>query len=331
MGSRLARLAVVFSALCILGSCAPKEDHRVAIAIHGGAGTIDRAELTPEKEAEIRATLERAVRTGHDILTQGGSSVAAVEAAIVVLEDSPLFNAGKGAVFNAEGVNELDASIMDGATLNAGAVAAVRHIRNPIKLALAVMNKSRHVMLIGDGAEEFARQQGFELVDAKYFYTDFRWQQLQKAKAATTGANDTPQHWYSTVGAVARDKNGNLAAGTSTGGLTNKQWGRVGDSPIIGAGTYASNDSCAVSGTGTGEYFIRHVVAYSICSRVRHGASIAEAANAVINGVLVKDGGDGGVIAMDKDGNFALVRNTTGMYRASIDKTGKLSVQIWDE
>ena len=210
-------------------------------------------------------------------------------------------------------------------------MAAVRHIRNPIKLALAVMNKSRHVMLIGDGAEEFARQQGFELVDAHYFYTDFRWQQLQKAKAATTGARAMPQHWYSTVGAVARDKDGNLAAGTSTGGLTNKQWGRVGDSPIIGAGTYASNDSCAVSGTGTGEYFIRHVVAYSICSRVKHGASIADAANAVINGVLVKDGGDGGVIAMDKDGDIALVRNTPGMYRASIDKAGKLSVQIWDE
>ena len=305
----------------------------VAIAIHAGAGTMSRDETTPEQEAAIRAELEKAVRVGHRVLTEGGSSLEAVQAAVNILEDSPFFNAGKGAVFNAEGENELDASVMDGATLNAGAVAAVRRIANPIDLALSVMTESRHVMLIGEGAETFAVEQGFELVDPAYFHTERRWRQLQEAKAAETAsaADDDTDRWYSTVGAVALDRHGNLAAGTSTGGLTNKRWGRVGDTPIIGAGTYANNETCAVSATGTGEYFIRYVVAHSICEHVRDGLSIDEAAGRLIHRVLPAAGGDGGVIAMDAAGNIAMPHNTPGMYRASIDTAGRVTVAIYAE
>ncbi len=243
----------------------------IAIAIHGGSGTIEKGEFTPQREGEIRAALEQAVRAGHEILAAGGSSLDAVTRAVTLLEDSPHFNAGRGAVFNAEGKNEMDASIMDGAGLQAGAVAGVHNVRNPVLLARKVMTDSPHVMLTGAGAEAFAREQGIVFEDDAYFFNEYRWQQLQKAKSgADSGAtflSETPDQWFSTVGAVALDRSGNLAAATSTGGMTNKRWGRVGDSPIIGAGTYADNRSCAVSATGHGEYFIRATVARDICAR----------------------------------------------------------------
>ncbi len=308
----------------------------IAIVIHGGAGTISRASLTDEKEAAIRATLKASIQAGYKALLDGAASSDAVKAAINVMEDSPLFNAGKGAVFNAAGNNEIDASIMEGAGLNAGAVASVSHIKNPIDLALKVMTDSEHVMLMGEGAEEFGRQQGFEMTDPAYFHTDFRWQQLQRIKAMETAqqtftTEDQHDQWFSTVGAVALDRHGNLAAGTSTGGTSNKRWGRVGDSPIIGAGTYANNDSCAVSATGHGEFFIRYVVAYNICNRVELGSTLTEAADTVVNDILVKARGEGGVIAMDRQGNIATPFNSEGMYRASIDTNGKMMISIYRE
>jgi beta-aspartyl-peptidase (threonine type) len=308
----------------------------IAIAIHGGSGTIEKGGFSAEREAEVRATLERAVRAGHEILAAGGSSLDAVTRAITLLEDSPHFNAGRGAVFNAEGKNELDASIMEGANLNAGAVAAVHNVRNPVLLARKVMTDSVHVMLMGEGAEAFAREQGIVFEDDAYFHTDYRWQQLQKAKASSrpdaSYLSETPDTWFSTVGAVALDRDGNLAAGTSTGGMTNKQWGRVGDSPIIGAGTYADNRSCAVSATGHGEYFIRATVARDICARVQYSdASLAEAADQVVRQQLSAMGGDGGVIALDPQGNIALTFNTSGMYRASIDTRGEVYVAIYGD
>jgi beta-aspartyl-peptidase (threonine type) len=304
---------------------------KVAIAIHGGSGIVTRSEMTSEREAAIRDVLKASVRTGHRLLLQGASSLEAVRAAVNVMEDSPLFNAGHGAVFNADEQHEMDASVMDGATLDAGAVAAVRHIANPIDLALRVMSASDHVMLIGEGAEAFARAQGFEMVEQSYFDTEFRREQLQKIKAqdAAEAAVDDCDEFYSTVGAVALDMQGNVAAGTSTGGTANKRWGRVGDSPIIGAGTYADNAGCAVSGTGHGEFFMRYVVAYNICNRVASGASVVEAANAVINDVLVKARGEGGAIAVDREGNIAMPFNTEGMYRASIGVNGELEVAIY--
>ncbi|MGD9021601.1 MAG: isoaspartyl peptidase/L-asparaginase [Lysobacterales bacterium] len=304
---------------------------KVAIAIHGGSGIVTRSEMTDEREAAIRGVLETSVRAGHRALLDGASSLEAVRAAINVMEDSPLFNAGHGAVFNTDGEHELDASVMDGATLDAGAVAAVRHIANPIDLALSVMSDSEHVMLIGEGAEAFACGQGFEMVAQSYFDTDFRREQLQKIKAreAAEAAANERDDFYSTVGAVALDMNGNLAAGTSTGGTANKRFGRVGDSPIIGAGTYADNAGCAVSGTGHGEFFMRFVVAYNICNRVALGTPVVEAADAVINDVLVKARGEGGAIAVDRKGNIAMPFNTEGMYRASIDTDGRLTVAIY--
>lgn len=331
----LSAIAAAALAATLAPPSLPAAEPPVAIAIHAGAGTMSRDEITPEQEAAIRAELEEAVRAGHRVLSRGGSSLQAVQAAVNVLEDSPRFNAGRGAVFNAEGENELDASVMDGATLNAGAVAAVRRIANPIDLALRVMTGSRHVMLIGEGAETFAVEQGFELVDPAYFHTERRWRQLQDAKkdeaAAHAGGEAVGEtaRWYSTVGAVALDRDGNLAAGTSTGGLTNKRWGRVGDTPIIGAGTYANNETCAVSATGTGEYFIRYVVAHSICEHVRDGLSIQAAADSLIHDVLPAAGGDGGVIAMDAAGNIAMPHNTPGMYRASVDTAGRVTVAIY--
>ena len=311
-------------------------ESQVAIVIHGGAGTITRASMTDEKEAEIRAALKDSIQAGYKLLQQGDSSSEAVRAAINVMEDSPLFNAGKGSVYNAAGDHEMDASIMEGKDLNAGAVASVSHIRNPIDLALTVMSESEHVMLMGEGAEEFARQQGFEMTDPAWFDTSFRWQQLQRVKAkeiaeAEARHEDKQDRWFSTVGAVALDQRGNLAAGTSTGGTCNKRWGRVGDSPIIGAGTYASNKSCAVSATGNGEYFIRHVVAYNICNRVELGTPLAEAADQVVNDILVKAGGEGGVIAIDHTGNIATPFNSEGMYRASIDTNGNMKISIYRE
>ena len=306
-------------------------DSNFAIVIHGGAGTIARENMTADKEAAIRAVLEASVRAGYRALQTGQSSTSAVIAAIRVMEDSPLFNAGKGSVFNAAGKHEMDASVMEGATLNAGAVASVTGVKNPIELASRVMTDSEHVMLMGDGAEEFARQQGFEMLDPDYFYTDFRWQQLQRIKAEEQARADQKDQWFSTVGAVALDKRGDLAAGTSTGGTCNKRWGRVGDSPIIGAGTYADNNSCAVSATGHGEYFIRHVVAYNICCRVERGVPLGEAADTVVNDLLVKANGEGGVIAIDRHGNIATPFNSEGMYRASIDTRGEMAIGIYRE
>ena len=302
-----------------------------AIVIHGGAGTIARASMTDEKEAEIRAALQESVEAGQRALMAGESSTRAVIAAINVMEDSPLFNAGNGSVFNAAGNHEMDASIMEGAGLNAGAVASVSRIKNPIELASRVMTDSEHVMLMGDGAEEFARQQGFKMMDPASFYTDFRWQQLQRIQAKEQAKADRKDQWYSTVGAVALDRQGNLAAGTSTGGTCNKRWGRVGDSPIIGAGTYASNSSCAVSATGHGEVFIRHVAAYNICHRVELGIPLSEAADTVVNDILVKAKGEGGVIAIDRYGNIATPFNSEGMYRASIDISGVMDISIYRE
>lgn len=305
----------------------------VAIALHAGAGTISRDDLDEASEQRIRGTLDAALKAGHEVLAAGGTSMEAVLRTVTLLEDSPDFNAGRGAVFNAEGEHELDASVMDGATLGAGAVAGVRNIRNPVLLARKVMTDSPHVMLFGEGAAAFARQHDIAFADDAYFYTDYRWQQLLKARASANpeahAVSESPDRWLSTVGAVALDSHGNLAAATSTGGTTNKRWGRVGDSPIIGAGTYADNRSCAVSATGTGEYFIRATVARDICARVQfQGVSLEQAAHAVINVQLVEMGGDGGVIAIDADGNIALVFNTPGMYRGSIDTAGRAFVGI---
>ena len=303
----------------------------VRLVIHGGAGTMSRSDLTDEREAAIRADLERALKTGFAVLQDGGASLEAVTRAVVVLEDSPYFNAGKGAVFNADGINELDASIMDGATKRAGAVAGVHRVRNPVLLARAVMEQSKHVMLAGDGAEAFAKTVGIELVDPSYFRTEERWQQLQKAKQNPSAALAAPSAYFGTVGAIALDDAGHLAAATSTGGMTNKRWGRIGDSPIIGAGTYA-DERCAVSGTGWGEFFIRAAVAHDICARVAYrGDSIVDAANEVVMKVVPALGGDGGVIALDAKGKVAMPFNTEGMYRGTIDADGKVAIAIFKD
>ncbi|NRD66917.1 isoaspartyl peptidase/L-asparaginase [Corallococcus exiguus] len=390
--------------------------------MHGGAGVISRENLTPEREAAMRAALTQALQAGHAVLAKGGRSMDAVTAAIRVMEDSPYFNAGKGAVFNHDGVNELDAAVMDGKTRMAGAVAGVHHIQNPIDLARLVMEKSPHVMMVGDGAEAFAQSQGMPLVDAKYFYTEERWQGLQRAleqekakgappaeqgqpstqglspaqpsapgqppaqgaspatpgqpltpaqppasapqpgqpatpaqpsspaqlptQGATPATPSQPQpgssltpgvdpitgdHKFGTVGAVALDMEGNLAAGTSTGGMTNKRFGRVGDAPIIGAGTYA-DERCAVSATGHGEFFIRYTVARDICARVEYqDLPLPEAASYVVNDVLVKAGGEGGVIAMDRQGHVAMPFNSSGMYRGYISEDGTPTVAIFQQ
>ena len=300
------------------------------LVIHGGAGVITK-DLTPERRKEVEAALNAALDAGYSVLKKGGSSLDAVSHAVVVLEDSPYFNAGKGAVFNHDGKNELDASIMDGATRRAGSVAGVHRIKNPIVLARAVMEKSPHVMLAGDGAEAFAQSIGMAFVDPAYFRTDQRWQQLQEALEAEKSkqqASLPAAFRHGTVGAVALDAQGHLAAATSTGGMTNKRWGRVGDSPIIGAGTYADG-LCAVSATGWGEFYIRTVAAHSICARVAwKGEKVADAAKAVVMGDVPALGGDGGVIALDAKGNFATPFNTEGMFRAWIDSEGKRHVAM---
>ncbi|XWO47233.1 isoaspartyl peptidase/L-asparaginase [[Pseudomonas] boreopolis] len=304
------------------------------LVVHGGAGVV-RSGLDAQDEAEARAGLERALRAGHAVLAKGGSAVEAVAATIVVLEDAPQFNAGRGAVFTHDGRNELDAAIMDGSTGKAGAVAGVHRVKNPIRLARAVMDKSPHVMLVGDGAEAFAEEQGVALVDPAYFRTEKRWQQLQKAlKEEASGQAhadlETAKH-FGTVGALALDAQGRLAAGTSTGGMTNKRYGRVGDSPIIGAGTYA-NAQCAVSGTGWGEFYIRAVAAYDICARMKYaGQGLAQAAEAVIDRQIPQAGGDGGAIALDANGNFAFPFNTDGMYRGWIGADGVPHVAIFKD
>lgn len=316
-------------------------DHPIAIVIHGGAGTITRKDMTPEIEAQYRAGLKQALEAGYAVLKDGGRSLDAVQAAIRVMEDNPLFNAGKGAVFAHNGKNEMDAAIMDGTTLKAGAVAGVEHIKNPIDLARLVMDKTPHVLLIGEGAEEFARSQGMTLMPASYFYTQHRWDELQKAlKDEKTGGPSasaeqypgTTARGFGTVGAVALDRRGELAAGTSTGGLTNKYYGRVGDSPIIGAGTYANDATCGASGTGTGEYFMRLDLTKSISDLMLYkDMPLAQAADQMVMHELVQLGGadTGGVIAMDKDGNIAMPFNTEGMYRAYIDTAGHEVVKIY--
>lgn len=319
----LGAVAVCVAALVGLGACGPTDAaaERTAgaqgaegtaefgIVVHGGAGTIRREAMTPEREAEYREALEAALRAGYEILEGGGSALDAVEAAVVSMEDFPRFNAGKGAVFTSEGTNELDAAIMDGQTGNAGAVAGLRHVKNPIRLARLVMERSSHVFLVGEGAETFGRQHGIEEVDPAYFYTEERWEALQRAL-------ERREDETGTVGAVGLDRQGHLAAATSTGGLTAKRFGRVGDVPVIGAGTYASDESCAVSGTGHGEYFIRNVVAHDICARVLYtGVSLEDAAHQVVMERLVEQDADGGVIGIDREGRITLTFNTPGMYR----------------
>ncbi|MEA9756309.1 isoaspartyl peptidase/L-asparaginase family protein [Xanthomonas campestris] len=307
------------------------------LVIHGGAG-VEKSSLSPEEQAQAREAMQRALRAGHAVLTRGGSAVDAVAATITVLEDAPQFNAGRGAVFTHDGKNELDAAIMDGASGKAGAIAGVRTVKNPILLARSVMDRSKHVMLVGDGAEQFAREWGIALVDPSYFRTEKRWQQLQKARKAEAGDRqaqaaldlETAKH-FGTVGALALDRDGHLAAGTSTGGMTNKRYGRVGDAPIIGAGTYA-NTQCAVSGTGWGEFYIRAVAAYDICARMKYaGQSLQQAAEAVIDQQIPKAGGDGGAIALDAQGNAAFPFNTEGMYRGWIGADGTAHVAIFKD
>ncbi|HEV7921202.1 MAG TPA: isoaspartyl peptidase/L-asparaginase [Thermoanaerobaculia bacterium] len=331
------RLLIIIGFIACATS-ASAQSSRIMLVLHGGAGTITRKSMTAEAEKQYREALEQALKTGQAILRKGGTSVDAVEASIRVLEDNPLFNAGKGAVFTHDGKNELDAAIMDGKTMKAGSVAGVTIIRNPISAARAVMEKSKHVMMIGRGAELFATKMGLEIVDPSYFWTERRWKALQqelldeqKPQASLPAADD--HHKYGTVGAVALDRDGNLAAGTSTGGITNKMYGRVGDAPIIGAGTYASNESVAVSATGAGEYFIRWTVAYDIAALVKYrGLSVQQAADEVINKKLkAVPGAEGGVIALDRQGNFAMPFNSEGMYRGWIGADGVPHVEIYKD
>lgn len=313
-------------------------ENNFGLVIHGGAGTILKKNLTPELEAAYKKMLEKAAKKGYEILKNGGTSLDAVEQTIHILENSPLFNAGKGAVFANNGKNELDASIMDGKTLNAGAVAGVTNIKNPISAARKVMENSDHVLLARKGAEEFAMLQGLEIVDTSYFFTEKRYNSLLRAKNKAMkdkAAYIDPfinNYKYGTVGCVALDKNGNLAAGTSTGGMTNKKWSRIGDSPIIGAGTYANNSTCAVSGTGHGEYFIRAAVAHDISALMEYkGLSLEEAAKEVVQKKLKNMGGSGGIIAIDYNGNLVAEFNTSGMYRAMVDENGTVTVGIYKE
>ncbi len=309
----------------------------VAIAIHGGAGTILKSSMTPEKEADYKRVLTQAVQHGYALLQKGEKGEVAVVETIKILESSPLFNAGIGAVYTFDGEHELDASIMHGGSKNAGAVAGVKTISSPIEAALLVMNESPHVMLSGRGAENYAKENGLEQVDNTVFDTEFRKQALDKAKArmqqVSSGyGSQQGNERFGTVGAVVLDQGGNIVAGTSTGGMTAKRYGRIGDSPVIGAGTYADNESCAVSATGHGEYFIRYNVAADICARMKYqGLTLNDAANTVVNDVLVKAGGDGGVIAIDAKGNVAMPFNSAGMYRASVDINGKVKVAIYKD
>ena len=299
------------------------EKQEWAIVIHGGAGVITREKMTPELDKEYRASLTKAINTGKKILAEGGSALDAVEKTIRVMEDNPLFNAGKGAVFTHDGKNELDAAIMDGSNLAAGAVAGVTDIKNPITAARRVMTTSHHVLLTGPGASQFAKEQGLEIVPPSYFYTERRFNELQEIlKKEKNG----------TVGCCALDKNGNLAAGTSTGGMTDKRYNRVGDAPIIGAGTYANNSTCAVSATGHGEYFIRWTVAHDISALMEYkGLSLRDASELVVNDKLVKAGGSGGVICVDKSGNISMPFNSMGMFRGFATADGKEGIFIYKD
>ena len=313
--------------------------NKYAIAIHGGAGTILKSTMTPEKEKAYLDGLKNAIEAGETILKNGGSSLEAVEKAIRSLEDNPLFNAGKGAVFSNSGKNEMDASIMNGEDLSAGAVAGISNIKNPISLAKGIMQKSEHVFLTGNGAIEFAKSIDSEFEEDAYFFEQMRFDQLQQAKQSdgvfldhTTDKFENGEKKFGTVGAVALDIHGNLAAGTSTGGMTNKKFGRVGDSPIIGAGTYANNETCAISCTGHGEFFIRSVVAYDISCLIEYkGLSLKEACDFVVMDKLVKIGGEGGLIAIDKNGNIEMPFNSEGMYRAKKSNDGELFIKIYKD
>jgi beta-aspartyl-peptidase (threonine type) len=308
---------------------------KFAIAIHGGAGTILRSSMTAEKELSYKKALEDAITSGETILLKGGRSIDAVEAAIRTLEDNPLFNAGKGSVFTNEGKHEMDASLMNGKDLTAGAVAGVQNIKNPISLARGVMDKSEHVFMAGLGAQEFARKINAEFMPDDYFFVQMRYDQLQQAKESDTMILDhtvDKEKKFGTVGCVALDTHGNLAAGTSTGGMTNKKHGRVGDTPIIGAGTYANNKTCAVSCTGHGEFFIRSVVAYDIsCLMEYKGLSLKKACDIVVMDKLVKIGGEGGLIALDAKGNIELPFNSEGMYRASKKEGEEMFIGIYKD
>ncbi|MEM6644897.1 MAG: isoaspartyl peptidase/L-asparaginase [Bacteroidota bacterium] len=343
---------VLLAALVLLPACTEATSQQqpavqpIALAIHGGAGTILRENMTPEREAAYQAGLNEALDAGYAILEAGGTSLDAVVAAVQVLEENPLFNAGRGAVYTHEGTHELDAAIMEGATRNSGAVAGLTTVKSPIALARLVMEESRHVMMVGDGAEVFADGFQVERVDNAYFNTERRYQQLQRALEREQSSSHgmrlpspdpeldiAPEALaYGTVGAVAVDREGNLAAATSTGGMTNKRFGRVGDVPVIGAGTYADNATAAISATGHGEYFIRGVVAHDVASMMRYAdASLDEAARSVVMDKLTELGGTGGIIALDAQGNVTMPFNTAGMYRASIDADGNRVVRIYED
>lgn len=324
----------ILALLIVLAPAVAAADPRIVLAVHGGAGTMPRADTSAAQEAGLRADLERALKAGHAVIARGGGALDAATAAVLVLEDSPLFNAGRGAVLNAEGVAELDAAVMEGHTRRAGAVAGLTRVRNPILLSRKVMEESPHVMLVGAGAEAFAESVGLRLVDPGYFVTPRRRAELEAAKARERAAADAAwrrsRFHIGTVGAVALDRDGHLAAATSTGGRTNKRWGRVGDVPVIGAGTWA-DANCAVSATGWGEYFIRVGVAHSICARVAFkGESVAAAAQAVLDEVAGL-GGDGGVIVLDAAGNATLPYNTGGMARGTIDADGRIDIRLWQD
>ncbi|MDP4528784.1 isoaspartyl peptidase/L-asparaginase [Alkalimonas delamerensis] len=332
------RKTVMAAALTAVFSTAAVAESPIGLVIHGGAGTIERANLSAEQEQAYHDGLRLALEQGYAVLQAGGSSIDAVVKAVTILEDNPLFNAGKGAVYTWDEQHELDASIMEGATRNAGAVAGVKHVKNPILLAQKVMTESVHVMLSGEGAGQFALEQGLEQVDNSYFNTEFRYEALKRMKAAQgslphqAAVAADPNWQMGTVGAVAIDRDGNLAAATSTGGMTGKRYGRIGDSPIIGSGNYADNSSCAVSATGHGEYFIRYQVASDICARVKYqGLSAQDAADTVIQQVLLPAGGTGGVILVDAAGKLGWSFNTPGMYRGMIGSQQPLTTAIFAE
>lgn len=310
-------------------------DKKFSLAIHGGAGTLVKGLMTPEKEEQYKYALKNALESGYAILEIGGSAIDAVETAVRKLEDSPLFNAGKGSVFTNEGTHEMDASIMEGKNLRAGGVSLITGIKNPVSLARDIMEKSNHVFLAGEGAMRFAESLGYKLESPDYFYDEFRYQQWQEIKDSDDfqlDHSDKKDSKFGTVGAVACDKQGNIAAATSTGGMTNKRWGRVGDSPMIGAGNYANNNTCAVSCTGSGEFFIRGVVAYDVsCLMEYKGMSLEEAASEVINNRVLQIGGDGGLIAVDANGNIAMPFNTEGMYRGYKTSDGDEEVLIYSK
>ena len=307
---------------------------KIAIAIHGGAGTLIKGKMTPEKEKEYKKVLREAMETGYQLLEDGKDAVEAVEKTIMVLENSHLFNAGKGSVFTASETHEMDAAIMNGKTLNAGAVTLITGIKNPISLARDVMDTSEHVFMAGEGAMEFAKSLNYTLEEPSYFYDEFRheqWLEIKDSDSFQLDHSTKKDSKFGTVGAVACDKNGNIAAGTSTGGMTNKKFGRIGDSPIIGAGNYANNSTCAVSCTGSGEFFIKGVVAYDVsCLMEYKGLSLKDAADEVILNRILKIGGDGGLIAVDTKGNIAMPFNTEGMYRGCKNSEGLDEILIYD-